>query len=153
MTTIPLMQPVLPDQPDVWRALTDEQLRLATETDEHGLLTARAMQVRESALLDRWYLIRNVYGWASRETNRIETHFTVAGIERPYHGVWGVYAAMQQITQSDEMAHDIAIDAHEMGMLEPISIQQAQALYDRIRAKVGPHADIGPRPAERAGRR
>ena len=39
MTVIPVMQPILADQPDVWRALTDEQLRLAFETDEHGLLT------------------------------------------------------------------------------------------------------------------
>lgn len=151
MTTIPLMQPVLPDQPDVWRALTDEQLRLACETDEHGLLTRRAMRVRQAALLDRWYLIRNVHGWRSRN-GRVEAYFTTAGIERPYHGVWGVYGAFRQISQDDEFARTLTLEAHEIGSIEPISIAQAQRLYDRIRAKVGPRGNLGPRPGDAVGR-
>ena len=152
MTVIPVMQPILADQPDVWRALTDEQLRLAFETDEHGLLTRRAMGVRKDAMLDRWYLIRNIYGWKSKN-GRVETHFTVAGIERPYHGPWGVYAAFQQITQDSETARTMTLDAHEIGAIEPITTAQARALYDRIRVRVGQRANLGPRPGEIAGRR
>lgn len=144
---IPVMDPVLPDQPDTWRAMTDEQLRIATEHDDNGLLTPRALRARRDAMLDRWYLIRNVHGWKSRN-GRVDRYFTVAGIEKPYHGVWGIYAAFENLTQDSEFAHTMTLEAHVIGMIEPITIQQARALYDRIRARVGPAANIGPRPGD-----
>ncbi len=150
-TMIPVMEPTLPDQPSVWRALTDHELRLANERDEHGMLTRRAMRVRQNAALDRWYLVRNTFRWKSRN-GRVEDYFTVAGVERPHHGPWGVFAAFQKITQDDELAQTLTVGAHEIGMIEPISTAEARALYDRIRAKVGPEANIGPRPGTIAGR-
>lgn len=147
MTNIRLLDPVLADHPDVWREFTPEQLQSAMERDEHGLLTREAMRVRENALLDRWYLIRNTFAWKGRN-GRVEAYFTVAGIEKPYHGVWGVYAAFQNIVQDAEFAQTMTLEAHAIGMIEPISTAQAQRLYDRIRARVGPRANIGPRPGD-----
>lgn len=149
--TLPVLDPTLPDQPDVWRALGDEELRLANERDEHGLLTARAMRVRQNAALDRWYLVRNTFRWKSRN-GRVEDYFTVAGIERPHHGPWGVFATFRQITQDDELAQTMTVEAHAIGMIEPISTAKARELYDRIRARVGPDANLGPRPGDDAER-
>lgn len=149
MTTLPILEPMLPDTPDVWRALTAEQIAIANERDEYGLLTPGAMAVRKQAEMDRWYLVRNVFNWKSGKQGReghIEGYFTTAGIERPYHGIWGIYAGYRSLVQNDDLAATMTLEGHQIGAHEPISIEQAQELYDRIRAKLGPRANIGPRP-------
>lgn len=153
MTSIPLLSPVLPDQPDVWKELTAAQIAAANEKDEYGNLTREAMVVRQEAVNQRWYLVRNVFNWKSGRTGRIERYFTTTGIERPYQGLYGIYAAYNDIVQNSELTQDITMEAHQIGAHEPISIEKAQSLYDRIVARTGPHRTqmdrirrLGPRP-------
>jgi len=156
MTMIPVLSPVLPDNPDTWRTLDERELRIATETDENGLLTRRAMAMRQRMLDDRWYLVRNVFNWQSSAQGRqgaVESYFTIAGIERPHRGIWGVYAALESITQDSELARTLTMNAQQIGAIEPITTEKARELYDRIRARVGPHANIGPRPGDTTPRK
>lgn len=150
--TIPIHELVLPDQPDVWKALTAEQIAIANERNEYGLLTRRAAAMRKQAQMDRWFLIRNVWNWKSRN-GRVERYFTTSGIERPYHGIWSIFAAYNDIVQDDELTATITMEAHRIGAHEPISVAKAQQLYDRIRHKLGLGSNakqverrLGPRP-------
>lgn len=152
-TTINPAEPVLGDQPSDWPELSPEVLAIARERDHNGLLTARAQRMRAVIEDTRWYLVKNVHGWKSGRSGRVEPYFTVAGIEKPCRGPWGVFATFQQITQDDDLARSLTMEAHRIGQLEPISLSHAQRLYDRIRARVGPHQNIGPRPGNLAERR
>jgi hypothetical protein len=152
MTTLDLASLVLPDMPSEWRDVDIETVLAANEKDEHGLLTPRAMATRRRITEGRWYLIRNVFKWKSRN-GRIESYFTTAGIERPYCGVYGIYAGYQDIVQDSELTQTITMQAHQMGAHEPISVEKAQQLYDRIRYKLGltrsrreTERRLGPRP-------
>lgn len=152
MTKLDLSQLLLPDNPSEWREVDVETALAANERNEFGLLTRKAVEIRREIMESRWYLVRNLFNWKSRN-GRVERYFTTAGIERPYQGLWAVYAAYQNIVQDDELAYTITLNAHRIGAHEPITIEKAQQLYDRIRYKLGlrglPKAielRLGPRP-------
>lgn len=152
MSTLDLASVVLADSPSEWRDVDMATVAAANEKDQYGLLTPRAIATRRRILESRWYLIRNVFKWKSRN-GRIERYFTTAGIERPYCGIYGIYAGYQDIVQDSELTQTITMQAHRMGAHEPITVEKAQELYDRIRYKLGltrSHREterrLGPRP-------
>lgn len=150
--TLDLSLMLLPDNPSEWREVRLDEALAANERDEYGLLTPAAQKLRREIMESRWYLVRNHFNWKSRN-GRIEQYFTTAGIERPYQGLWAVYAAYNDIVQDDELTATITMEAHRIGAHEPISVAKAQQLYDRIRHKLGlgnnskqVERRLGPRP-------
>lgn len=147
----------LPDPPREWEAIPPEILerlapQLVSEVPIPGpygtartgrkarvynqgvMLTPEQKKELDRLASGRWFLLRNDGPHLSRcacgRCGGTHAYFTLACVERPFHGLQEIVGLMDQVIGQDRV-----FDAIRVGSIEPITRAKAKQLADRIRAK------------------
>lgn len=147
-----LLDPVLRNAPAEWAdALLDAHGRpldpAALLPDPVTRLHTRAqMDAREALARRRWFIVRNVTQARSRGTGRVETYFTVEGLECPYRYPASISAMIRQRIDPDatSLQQVEAVFGHMLaiGAIEPITRARAETLALAIYAKTRGRVDV-----------
>ena len=137
------------DLPPEWEPEDRDQLAELRERlrpdPRFGLTSPAQWRLRTHLAGDRWFLLKNVWGWKSNGRGRsgaVEEYFTLGGVERPFNGLDSIYGLFRD-RLTEEGASALFGDALKLGAIEPISPTRARRLSLRILAKTG--VDLYPR--------
>lgn len=144
-----LLDPYLRDLPSEWEAVPPEILeRLVPRSvtrvvspdgvehffDTRGIITPVQEREIQRIARARWFLLRNDGGHGERlrcgRCGGRHAYFTLACIERPFHGLEEIVGLIRKIE-----GRDLVFDAVRLGTIEPITRKRALRLQARIRAK------------------
>lgn len=144
--TLDIFNPWLPNPPSEWAAIPPEILeRLIPNSvmrvsglngDVHlfntrGILTPTQYAEMEKLARGRWFLLRNDGPHGERlrcgRCKGLHQYFTLACVERPFHGLQEIAGLMQRV-----VGRDLAFEAVRIGTIEPISRAKALQLRKRI---------------------
>lgn len=120
--------------PKAMRVVRDPRTNMPTPIFSTGLLTPEQKAEMDRLAEGRWFLLRNNGPVESRlvcgRCKRRHEFFTLACIERPFHGLEELVLLQQQTTDREE-----TFDMIRLGTIEPITRVRALRLADAIRAK------------------
>ncbi len=132
LTTADFLSPVLDNMPSEWETIEAELI--AQLAPVHATYTPWQHAQLEAIAKSRWYLLRNDGPVAApakcRNCGRVHEYYTSACMERPFHGLQDLTAAVERVVGAS-----IAIDTIPLGTIEPISAGEAAQLMKRILAR------------------
>ena len=139
---------VLDDVPSEWGTVPSEILeRLLPVTarivygpngeqklyDMRGMITPEQKCLIDRIAAGRWFLLRNDGPTGRLKCGRCgqrHTYFTLACVERPFHGLQEIVGLMRQVK-----GRDLEFSAVRLGTIEPITRSRAQRLLGQIRQR------------------
>lgn len=154
---------------EILEEMTGERLSTAEvvsllEPDRWGALSHAQWRVRELIARQRWYVLRNVWGWKSSgqyggRVGAVEPYYTIGGKVAPMNGLDAVYAVIRDVCGADDpdatklqasLPDALWREAWKLGAIEPITRKRARQyaleIYARTRGKIDllPKAGSGP---------
>lgn len=129
--------------PSEWPEVDPELIELLRPDPVYGLITPEQLRRREEIAGTRWYVLRNIHRFRSKDTKRVEDYFTVGGVMRPFHGLAAIYAVLADILPAQQLPLEALETVVRYGAVEPISAQRAAMLRLEILRRTG--RDVRPR--------